>query len=84
MFKVALILVNICLRSKVKSASALKKQYPTMYETLEALRNPPVHLLEEDFIVRNVSFPIIYYSLNCDKFNERKKALFVCFFQLLF
>lgn len=51
-FKVALVLIRICLRSK-KSVS-LKKQYPTMYETLEALRNPPLHLLEEDFIVEQI------------------------------
>lgn len=53
-FKVSLILIRICLRSK-KSISSLKKQYPTMYETLEALRNPPLHLLEEDFIVEQVN-----------------------------
>lgn len=26
-----------------------------MYETLEALRNPPFEILEEDFLVREVS-----------------------------
>lgn len=31
-----------------------------MYETLEALRNPPTHLLEEDFLVKNVSFANTY------------------------
>ena len=53
MFKVGLILINLCLRSKTKSASSLKKQYPTMYETLQALRNPPKDL-PEDFLVSQV------------------------------
>ncbi len=56
MFKVALTLIRLCLRSKSKTSSALKKKYPTMYETLEALRNPPTHLLEEDFLVTQVSW----------------------------
>lgn len=53
---------------EAKSASALKKQYPTMYETLEALRNPPAHLLEENFFVKKVSHlvnfdPLLFFYI---------------------
>lgn len=47
-----LILIKISLQKK--SYSALKKRFPTMCETLEALRNPPLHLLEEDKVIKKV------------------------------
>lgn len=47
-----LILIKISLQEK--SYSGLKKRFPTMCETLEALRNPPLHLLEEDKIIKKV------------------------------
>jgi len=40
---------------KEKSYSGLKKRFPTMCETLEALRNPPLHLLDEDKIIKKVT-----------------------------
>uniref|UniRef100_A0A1B6CLH1 Rab-GAP TBC domain-containing protein n=1 Tax=Clastoptera arizonana TaxID=38151 RepID=A0A1B6CLH1_9HEMI len=52
LFKVALVLMKLSLGDK--SVSILRKKYPSMYETLEALRNPPVHILEEDFLVREM------------------------------
>uniref|UniRef100_A0A1B6J199 Rab-GAP TBC domain-containing protein n=1 Tax=Homalodisca liturata TaxID=320908 RepID=A0A1B6J199_9HEMI len=52
LFKVALVLLKLSLNAK--STPALKKKCPTMYETLEALRNPPLHILEEDFMVREM------------------------------
>lgn len=52
LFKVALVLLKLSLGGR--SVSGLKKKYPTMYETLEALRNPPLEFLEEDFLVREM------------------------------
>lgn len=54
LFKMGLILIKISLQEK--SYSSLKKRFPTMCETLEALRNPPVHLLEEERIIKKVIF----------------------------
>lgn len=47
-----LILIRVSLQGK--SYSSLKKRYPTMCETLDALRNPPSHLLEEEKIIKKV------------------------------
>lgn len=41
-----------------KSYSDLKKRFPTMCETLEALRNPPLHMLEEERIIKKVFLPL--------------------------
>lgn len=53
LFKMGLIMIKISLQEK--SYSSLKKRFPTMCETLEALRNPPVHLLEEEKIIKKAS-----------------------------
>jgi len=50
-----LIMIKISLPEK--SYSDLKKRFPTMCETLEALRNPPLHMLEEERIIKKVFFP---------------------------
>lgn len=47
-----LILIKTSLREK--SYSRLKKRFPTMCETLEALRNPPLQLLDEEKTIKNV------------------------------
>lgn len=47
-----LIMIKISLPEK--SYSGLKKRFPTMCETLEALRNPPLHMLEEERIIKKV------------------------------
>jgi hypothetical protein len=47
-----LILIKISLQEK--SYSSLKKRFPTMCETLEALRNPPLHMLNEEKIIKKV------------------------------
>ncbi|VVC34071.1 Rab-GTPase-TBC domain [Cinara cedri] len=52
LFKMGLILIKISLREK--SYTSLKKRFPTMCETLEALRNPPVDLLEEERIIKKL------------------------------
>ncbi|XP_050442570.1 TBC1 domain family member whacked [Adelges cooleyi] len=52
LFKMGLLLTGISLQGK--SYSALKKRYPTMCETLEALRNPPLHLFEENKIIKKL------------------------------
>jgi len=52
LFKMGLILIKISLQEK--SYSNLKKRFPTMCETLEALRNPPLHLLEEEKVIKKV------------------------------
>lgn len=52
LFKMGLILIRVSLQGK--SYSSLKKRYPTMCETLDALRNPPSHLLEEEKIIKKV------------------------------
>lgn len=61
LFKMGLILIKISLQEK--SYSSLKKRFPTMCETLEALRNPPVHLLEEERIIKKVKF--LFFILFC-------------------
>lgn len=48
-----LIIIKISLREK--SYSGLKKRFPTMCETLEALRNPPLQLLDEEKTIKNVT-----------------------------
>lgn len=47
-----LLLIKISLQEK--SYSSLKKRFPTMCETLEALRNPPSHMLNEEKIIKKV------------------------------
>lgn len=60
LFKMGLIVIKISLQEK--SYSGLKKRFPTMCETLEALRNPPLHLLDEEKIIKKVNyFFIIMY-----------------------
>lgn len=49
-----LVLIKITLHGK--SYSSLKKRYPTMCETLDALRNPSLHLLEENKIIKRVFY----------------------------
>ncbi|XP_075219488.1 TBC1 domain family member whacked [Lycorma delicatula] len=51
-FKVGLVLLKYSLGDR--SMSSLKKNCPTMYETVEALRNPPAKIMEEDFLVKQV------------------------------
>lgn len=48
-----LIVIKISLQEK--SYSGLKKRFPSMCETLEALRNPPLNLLGEERIIRKVN-----------------------------
>ncbi|KAK7595533.1 hypothetical protein V9T40_013358 [Parthenolecanium corni] len=72
LFKVGLVLIGLCMGGEAKSASALKKQYPTMYETLEALRNPPAHLLEENFFVKKV-LQINLPTKEIDKEHEKQR-----------
>lgn len=57
-FKMGLIMIKISLPEK--SYSDLKKRFPTMCETLEALRNPPLHMLEEERIIKKVFFPPLH------------------------
>ncbi|XP_025419908.1 TBC1 domain family member 10A [Sipha flava] len=52
LFKMGLILIKISLQEK--SYSSLKKRFPTMCETLEALRNPPLHMLNEEKIIKKL------------------------------
>lgn len=53
----AIVLMKLSLHGKHKTSySVIKKKHPTMYETLEALRNPPFEeLRKEDEIVNLVS-----------------------------
>ncbi|XP_050522514.1 TBC1 domain family member whacked isoform X2 [Daktulosphaira vitifoliae] len=51
-FKMALLIIKVSLQAR--SYSGLKKRYPTMCETLEALRNPPLNLLEENKIIKKL------------------------------
>lgn len=53
-----LILIKMSLQEK--SYSNLKKRFPTMCETLDALRNPPLHLLEEEIVIKKVFIPLVY------------------------
>jgi len=46
MFRVALVLLKYSL-----GRSDLLKQCPTLYETLEVLRNLPVELMQQDFLI---------------------------------
>ena len=59
-----LIMIKISLPEK--SYSDLKKRFPTMCETLEALRNPPLHMLEEERIIKKV-FLLLYFVIFIDK-----------------
>lgn len=54
-----LIVIKISLQEK--SYSGLKKRFPTMCETLEALRNPPLHLLDEERIIKKVNYFLMLY-----------------------
>lgn len=49
-FKVALVVLKFSL-----GRSGVLKKCPTMYETLEVLRSPPEHVMEEQFLVSQVS-----------------------------
>jgi len=49
-FKVALVLLKSSL-----GQPGILKQCPTMYETLETLRNPPEHCMEETYLTSRVS-----------------------------
>lgn len=57
-----LILIKISLQEK--SYSNLKKRFPTMCETLEALRNPPLDLLEEEKVIKKVFIYIFNVFIN--------------------
>lgn len=48
-FKVALVLLKFSL-----GRSGVLKKCPTMYETLEVLRSPPEHVMEELFVVNQI------------------------------
>ena len=48
-FKVALVLLKGCL-----GRSSLTKRCPTMYETLQVLRNPPHQIVDEEALVYQV------------------------------
>lgn len=60
-----LIVIKISLQEK--SYSGLKKRFPTMCETLEALRNPPLHLLDEERIIKKVNYFLILCINNLPK-----------------
>lgn len=49
-FKAALVIMKFSLDNR-----ATLKNCPTMYETLEVLRNPPPEILEEYFLIPHVS-----------------------------
>ncbi|PSN41515.1 TBC1 domain family member 10B, partial [Blattella germanica] len=48
-FKVALVVLKFSL-----GRQGVLKKCPTMYETLEVLRNPPQEIMEEEFIVHQM------------------------------
>lgn len=48
-FKVGLVLLKGCL-----GRSSLTKRCPTMYETLQVLRNPPIEIMEEEALVSQI------------------------------
>ena len=50
LFRVGLVLIKFTLTKRVR------KGCPSMYETLEALKNPPASVTEEDFLVEQVSW----------------------------
>ena len=49
LFRVGLVLIKFTLTKRVR------KGCPSMYETLEALKNPPATVTEEDFLVEQAS-----------------------------
>lgn len=55
-FKVGLVILKGCL-----GRASLTKNCPTMYETLQVLRNPPIEIVEEEKLVYQVK--INYYLL---------------------
>jgi hypothetical protein len=50
-FKVALVIMKFSL-----GRQGVLKKCPTMYETLEVLRNPPQTIMDEEFIVHQVKY----------------------------
>lgn len=50
-FKVGLVLLKGSL-----GRTSLIKRCPTTYETLQVLRNPPQHIMEEEALVYQVNF----------------------------
>lgn len=70
-----LILIKVSLQDK--SYSSLKKRFPTMCETLEALRNPPLHLLEEEKVIKKVFLNFLFTHVRKFYYN-------FLFFSLLF
>uniref|UniRef100_A0A8D8RJ63 TBC1 domain family member 10B n=1 Tax=Cacopsylla melanoneura TaxID=428564 RepID=A0A8D8RJ63_9HEMI len=51
-FKAALVVIRMSL--PCKTYAKLKKEFPTMYETLQALRHPSQQLLEEEIVVEQI------------------------------
>lgn len=55
-FRVALVLLKYSL-----GRQGVLKKCPTMCETLEALRNPPLAIMDEEFMVQKVNCFIFNY-----------------------
>ena len=52
-FKVGLVLLKGCLGKPWQT-----KKCPTMYETLQVLKNPPQQIMEEEYLVYHVRYSI--------------------------
>lgn len=77
-FKTALVIIKANL--PCKSYAKLKKDYPGMYETLQALRHPVHHLLDEDMVVEQIlSLPLtvedFQYEHQRQTLKRKKKQL---------
>ena len=62
-FKVALVVLKFSL-----GRQGVLKRCPTMYETLEVLRNPPQEIMEEEFVVYQVS---VFSSIEVQSWTTR-------------
>ena len=60
LFRVGLVLIKFTLTKRVR------KGCPSMYETLEALKNPPATVTEEDFLVEQV-FKSSFLKCSCKR-----------------
>lgn len=78
LFKVALVLIKGCLGS-----SASRKSCPTSEETINLLKNPPQHVMEEEYLIHQVRI-LLYFHMKIDllMFQMTKLSLkdedFVC------
>lgn len=57
-FKVGLVLLKGSL-----GRTSLTKHCPTVYETLQVLRNPPQHIMEEEALVHQVEYFVFFLCI---------------------